>query len=340
MGASNRIPHRLRVGPPQRSAPGLAVVVFASVVLAPLPSIAQQEPLEARYAQGVTLREQHRDAEALALFSSLHTETRAPRALAQMALAEAALGRWVEAEAHLGDALGSAADPWVQRNRAALDGTLRTVRGHLGSLEVITPIAGAEVWIQGRRVAALPMTQPARVIAGTVAFEVRAPGHLTMTRVATVTPDGLARESVELAATPAPGAPSSSTAPAPPESATPEVTRPRSTQRTLGWVAAASAGAFLVGGAVVYGIGLGQVSEYDNACPPPNAPDLSADCASRVSSVAMMEALAITGFVGGGVLAAASAALLLTAPSSRAARTGLACGQGPGEVGVSCRIAF
>lgn len=320
-------------------------LAFALVALAPRAALAQQDPLEARYEQGVALRGQHRDADALVLFRAIYAETHAPRALAQMGLAEAALGQWSEAEGHLSEALGAATDPWVQRNRAVLDGAQRTIRDHLGSLEVTSPTAGAEVWVQGRRVASLPMAQPARVVAGTVTFEVRAPGHVTVMRVATVAPNGFARESVELTAAAAAAStpsttPTAPTAPVPPTVA-PEVARPGSTQRTLGWVAAASAGVFLVGGTVAYVLGLGKVSEYDAACPPPDTPNLSSDCASRVSGVGTLEAVAITGFVGGGVFAAASAVMLLTAPSGRASATaGLACGRGPGDVGVTCRFAF
>lgn len=328
-------------------------VCAASLVLVPVTALGQRDPNEVRYEQGVALRAQHRDADAVALYRALYEETHAPRALAQIALAEAALGQWSDAEVHLVDALSAANDPWVQRNRAALEGAQRTIRDHLASLDVNCSTPGAELWIQGRRVAALPMSQPARVIAGTVTFEVRAPGHVTVMRVATVAPNGFGRETVELTASVS--RPEASTAPAatlsPATSATTrspsmstvrDVARPGATQRTLGWIAVAGAGVFLIGGTVAYVVGLGQTNEYNDTCPPPDAPGLSSDCASRVSSVHTMEALAVTGFVGGGVLAATSAVLLLTAPSSRQERgaTGIACGRGPGDLGVACRFAF
>jgi len=63
---------------------------------------------DALYAQGAVLRAQHRDEEALALYRQLHERTQAPRALAQVALAEGAIGRWVDAESHLVEAAASA----------------------------------------------------------------------------------------------------------------------------------------------------------------------------------------------------------------------------------------
>lgn len=310
-------------------------------------AFAQRDPHEPRYEQGIALRSSHRDAEALALFRVLYDETHAPRALAQIALAEAALGEWVDAEAHLTMAL-AVSDSWVQRNRAVLDATQGTIQAHLGRLEVRSVTPGAALWIQNRRVASLPMAQPARVPVGTVTFEVRATGYVTAMRVATIVSNGFARESVDLApetapqpatvATPPP--PARLVQPAPRASDVPAA--PSSLTRTLGWTSAATAGAFLVGGSIAYVVGLNQVDSYNETCPPPDTPSLSPDCQGRVSSVQTMQALAITGFVGGGVLAAASAVLFLVAPSRAAERgaAALACRRGPGDLGVTCGVTF
>ena len=94
--------------------------LFAACLVLPRSLLAQPEPLESRYQRGVALRAERRDADALAVFRAIYAETRAPRALAQVALAEAALGEWIDAETHLAEATCAVEDAWIRRNRAAL----------------------------------------------------------------------------------------------------------------------------------------------------------------------------------------------------------------------------
>jgi tetratricopeptide (TPR) repeat protein len=128
-------------------------------------------------SQGISLREQGRDEEALALFERAYADTQAPRALAQVALAQQALGRFVEAEANLEQALTSADDAFIRRNREHLEGALGEIRERLGDLTVAGGVDGAEIFIGGQAVGVLPLDAPVRVVAGSVAIEVRAPGY-------------------------------------------------------------------------------------------------------------------------------------------------------------------
>lgn len=332
-----------------RALPALAVRVIRGALLAaclvlPRGALAQRDPLEARYQRGVALRAERRDADALAVFRAIYDETRAPRALAQVALAEAALGEWVAAEAHLDAALAGAGDSWIRRNRAALEDTRRTIGEHLGDLDVRSATAGATLWIQGREVAALPLARPVRVVAGTVTFEVRAAGRIPVTRVVTVNGGGLVREAVELSSVVAVRETGSAeAAPAPTVVGGPTDAPRGTTQRTFGWVTGAGAGVFLVGATVAYVVGLGDVSRYDGECPPPGTQGISGACTDLLGEIRMLEAVAITGFIGSGALAVTAAALLLTAPPGRGRRAEgrrLSCGRGPGDVGVACRVAF
>jgi hypothetical protein len=158
-------------------------------------AMAQQadSALEARYQRGADLRDQHQDAQALTVFEEIYAQVHEPRALAQIGMAEGALGRWIEAEQHLAAAL-STLDAWITTRRAALESALATIRTHIGQLEVQTSTPNAEVWIDGRRVGSANAVL--RVLAGTAQFELRAPGHHTVARVATVPPGGLAREAL------------------------------------------------------------------------------------------------------------------------------------------------
>lgn len=86
--------------------------------------------------RGVDARTSGDDAAALALFAE--ARTLAPtlgRVAAQLGIAHQALEHWREAEPLLEQALASD-DPWIGRNREALETSLGAVRAHLATLEV------------------------------------------------------------------------------------------------------------------------------------------------------------------------------------------------------------
>ena len=69
------------------------------------------------------------DAEgALRLYQRAHAVSPSPRSLAQMGLAEGALGRWGDADEHLSLALESEDDPWIRRRATSLRRRLERVR--------------------------------------------------------------------------------------------------------------------------------------------------------------------------------------------------------------------
>lgn len=177
---------------------GLAVGLLLAVVSVAPGLHAQPSDPAAMVKHGLALRRERRDAEALDEFRRAYALDPAPRTLAQIALAEQALGRWVDAEADLQRATSAKADPWIAANKRVLDAGLVTIQGHLGSLEVAADVAGAELWINGARVGTLPLAAPLRVEAGSVVVEVRAEGHATARRLTSVEPGGSARESVLL----------------------------------------------------------------------------------------------------------------------------------------------
>jgi len=94
-----------------------------------------------------------------------------------VALAEQALGRFVEAEAHLAEALGRGDDPFIRRNREPLEGALEEIGLRCGDLTVEGGVPGAEILIADVAVGVLPLDAPVRVVAGSVAIEVRAAGY-------------------------------------------------------------------------------------------------------------------------------------------------------------------
>lgn len=117
--------------------------------------------------------------------------------------------------------------------------------------------------------------------------------------------------------------------------------------RTLAWIAA--------GGAVAgFGVALlgwrlreGEVSGFSSRCPDVVTTDAAhvSDCGQRRAQlegdVRTWEALSTVGLVAGGALAVTSAVLFATSSSGASpSRTSLACGAGPGVLGVRCAVRF
>ncbi len=305
----------------------------------PLTASAQVDPIDARFEAGRVLRRDHRDAEALAHFQQLYAETHQMRSLAQVGLAEAALGRWRDAEQHLVEAMATP-DAWINSNRAAgvnLDQQMQRILSHLGVLEVLCDAPGAEVWIGDRRIATLPLTRPLRLEAGRVTFEVRASGYAPVQRATEVIAGGVARESVTLTRTLAVAEPRGAVSTGASERSVAIAPRPSSLTRTLAWVAAGGAAVFVVGGVVAYAVGAPAAERWndDQQCLRPGQTREDV-CGSDGSTARTMSAVEITGFVGGGALAALSAVLFLTSRRSPSGAAALSCGGGPGDVGVAC----
>src|SRR5580704_13340383 len=84
---------------------------------------ARAQPVEpARLVkEGIELRRLHRDADALDAFRRAYALDPAPRTLAQIALAEQALGHFVDAESDLQRAIGAGDDPWIRRSARTLE---------------------------------------------------------------------------------------------------------------------------------------------------------------------------------------------------------------------------
>src|SRR5262249_30662199 len=112
--------------------------------------------------------------------------------------------QWLEAERDIRAALEAREDPWVVRNRDALEQALRIVVGHLGWIDIQTAVADAEIWLNGSQVPRSAPGEAIRVVAGTNVVEVRAPGYLPAMRTLLVLPNTRMMESFALSPFPAP----------------------------------------------------------------------------------------------------------------------------------------
>jgi hypothetical protein len=169
---------------------------------APAPGVTEVAESDALILEGLRLREQGKDAEALAVFVRAQELAPTPRALAQRALAEQALGQWAQAEAHLREALAATDDPWITRHRQALDGALAIIGDHLGSLQVNGGVDGAELRLDGQLAGKLPLAAPLRVVVGRPLLEVALEGYYPVRREITIKAGSLSTEIIELVALP------------------------------------------------------------------------------------------------------------------------------------------
>ena len=321
------------------------------------------------YHTGIELRRHGDDRGALREFRRAYAAAPNPRTLAQIGLAEQALGIWVDAEAHLSEALNAGDDSWIATNRVTLQQALKSVAAHLGTLEVESDTAGVALEINGVSAGSLPLQRPMRVAAGTVVLSARAPGFFPLQRIATVAPGQLAHEQIEMVRmSPTTGAPAEGIAHAtvvpPTESGpsgagapggavgakptdAPRVTQPPPAdsggqwQRPAAWVALGLAAASLGTGVTFHVLHQTRTDAYNrtdamgaHVC----NRDVSGnfvgpnDCASAFNGAASARTLMIIGYSGAAVFGLASAILFWTAPSAEGA-AGVAATLRPNALG-------
>ena len=324
----------LRRSPPSRLSRGsvAALLVFAAVTAHGAPALATPEEAEAEslIARGIDLREHGRDDDALAVFKKALAKSPSPRARAQVALAEQALGLWVAAESDLVLALASDSDTWITKNRGALEGALAVVRRHLGSLEV-RGTEGAEVMLDGVRLGVLPAGTPFRVEAGRRTLELRAKGFHPSARSIEVPAGGVTRETLSLVALPPEAAVGNGTTTGGTGAPRDGERDPGRTQRVMGWAFAGTGAALLVTGGVGMLVRKGIVDDYNDRCPGLGAAQ-PADCDGKIDSARTWLTVSIITFIAGGVFTLGGITLALTAPR----RGPSASAPAPGGVRVGC----
>lgn len=275
---------------------------------------------DALISRGLELREKGKDEEALRLFREAQLKSPSARARAQVALAEQALGLWVQAETDLGAALANDSDAWIAKNRGALDGALAVIRKHIASLEV-RGAEKADVYIDGVKLGT--GAGPYRVEAGRRQLDVKASGYQTMSRAVEITGGGIARETVTLAV-----APMTPTSPTPvPTSGSKADENTGHAQRLVGWVMIGAGVAFLATGGIGLLVRKGYVDDYNSnaACPGQGAKNQPASCQSQIDASHTWQTIGIIGLIGGGVAVAGGAVVIAVSPSSKSSAS-IACG--------------
>lgn len=347
----------------------LGVAMAAFMLGGPMPAhaqtptglVAEAAPADARVEalvqQGMEARRRHDDAEAVRLFESAVALSRDGRTLCQLGMAEAAVGRWVEAEQHLTEGL-AAGGRWVEERRAELSSQREFVASHVGELTILCETAGATVAIAGT-VHTLPMRGPVRVAVGQTEFTVEARGHRPVTRTALVRAEHPSTETVRLVPIPAT-----------------ELERRHVTVARRG-----GGEAFYVSGGIMMGLGLAGLavggvgdalfhdrrSVYDasvmsNGCPaltggavpanflPASARVTPAACFGLQDDWRAYDAMRFAGYIGGGILFGVGTILMVigivadpgdgdAASEETASESPVRCGPFA-ELGLSCAAVF
>ena len=292
---------------------------------------------EAHITRGLELRRQRRDEDALAEFRAAYTLQKSGRALAQVALAEDAIGLWVEAEDAFEGVLSTNDDPWVEKWREQLATELRNLQTHLSDLDLNVSPPTAEVRLNGVLSHPHAATATFRVVSGRVLVEVNAAGFESARRVLAVPPRARVAAKIALEAS---AAPPESEAPARPPLvvATPALRpatpssggEPTSVPRVLALSALGLAGAAFVTGTVGAIERTSALNTYNNnvQCDYGGVPR-SVRCAGAASDFDKFTAVMTVGYVTAAVAALTGGVLALTLPrgvrvdASESGKTGL-----------------
>ena len=360
------LPMRARM----RGAAALLIVIGVAGLLASPPAALAASPAaeaETLIRDGVALRRQQRDVQALPLFQKAYDLVRNPRTAGQLGLCELSVGYWIEAEQHLKEALAVPGHPWVEKNKASLETSLKRARDNIGQLAISGAPDGAQVYVNSHLVGRLPLREPLRLARGVVDVELRAPGYVSSHRSLSITAETanlelkLEREKVAVVEPPKPPAQKLpprllETPETKPREESPATVDPESAPhpgRAMRWVAvgtAVLAGAALVGAGVETVRWQSGVADFDNHktndqvdCAISGRPLRGGpDCQALYDQFTADKRLAIIGYAVGGALAVTSVTLWLVAPRSSAASERVAFGCAPtlADPGLSCRLSF
>lgn len=276
--------------------------------------------------EGLNLRDQGRDEEALTYFRRAYAVEGSAQALAQIALAEQAIGHWGKGYRLLLEAVGHTDDPWIASRAEALQGAVELARQHVVFLRVSGGRAPMRVWVAGDDVGEAPLHEPVAVDVGEVPVEIRL-RDAVVARGSVTTQLGRDAEITLVPVIPPP----------PP--------RPTSPTTVLGWTSIGL-------GAVGIGVGVAFHVMHESAVDDANrciAADGALDI-SRCSATQYEERTALVGrdntwrlvgYIGGGAFVATGVILLILGRNSEPeGDVAFSCGPSLTWVGATCAGTF
>jgi hypothetical protein len=325
---------------------------------------------KAKLVEGSELLKQGEYTTALARFQEAYDLVHSPKIQYNFGLAYMGLGRKADAieafEKFLNEALDASPDL-----RANAERHRSTLGQETGSLIVTCDVDGAEISVDGRSRGVTPLQAAIRLDPGPHQLVVEKVGtppfaekfaleagrrmtveaHLAKAAEPPVVSLAPAAPPVVLAPIAAGGEVRPSKVELPPAPTSAESReRSRALMRKLAWGAGAGAVAALGLGVVERLVANGHFSDFNSRAAPFGACDADdrvlahggGDCASLLSSGRSAATVSTIGFIGGAVLAGASALLFYQSrkPVEEPAAVGLACGPALGRYGLLCDVAF
>jgi hypothetical protein len=329
----------LEMSPLRFAARALVWALVAAPVF--VPAAAHAQDADALIKQGVELRRAGKDQAALEQFRRAYDVAPTPRALAQMGLAEQALGRWIDGDAHLGKALEAAQDPWIAKYQETLERSRVEIDKHLGSLSVSGGPEGAELRLDGQAMGTLPLRRTLRLPIGAFTLEASAGGHVLLTRSVSIAPGLTTHEdlsppttaTVGAGGTSSPNLGSANTVPGVPDSG---AGARSSGRKALVWISAGAAVGFTAAGAIAIHVHNTDADQHNASC----RIVTSKSCDDLYQRGTRAQELGIASFILAGALGATAAILVLTTPSTSASEGRVACLPDLGHPGATCALRF
>jgi hypothetical protein len=318
--------------------------------------------------KGLELRKRGDDLGALPLFEKAYRSSHTPRAAAQLGFCEQALGRWTAVETHMAEVLKTPDDPWVKKNRAAIDESLLAAKARVAVIEIHGEPAGGQVFVNAAPVGQLPLARPLRVEAGEIDVELRAAGYRLAIKsvrveggqyqkiVVRAEPEFVPAAPARVPAVSVAGASQVGAAPGAALGATTSVTT-RSGEGSSDWRATTKWVSWGLGAAAL-GVGVygflknkSLVRDFDRGCAIDptgevyaTATDRNArDCRELKSDYEAAGTVGAVGLVGAGIFSVTGVILYIAEPSRSGVQTAWTCAPGLGPQNrytVGCSLRF
>jgi hypothetical protein len=347
---------------PTRTRQALLVAIALTAVSAVGGRAFAADEAEQLIKKGLELRKRGDDLGALPLFEQAYRSSHTPRAAAQLGFCEQALGRWTAVETHMAEVLKTPDDPWVRRNRAAIDESLSAAKARVAVIEIHGEPAGGQVFVNAAPVGQLPLARPLRVEAGEIDVELRAAGYRLA--VKSVRVEGGQYQKIVVRAEPeiVPPAAAPATVPAAhvDGAATLGATTSVTTRQGDGssdWRATAKWVSWGLGAAAlgvgVYGFLKNEslVRDFDHGCAIDPTGEVYAtatdrnvrDCRELKSDYESAGTVGVVGLVGAGIFSVTGVILYMAEPSRSGVQTAWPCAPGLGpqnRLMLGCSLRF
>jgi hypothetical protein len=296
------------------------------------PLIVQEQTL---LAEGYELRRQWRDAEALKKYQEAYALKKDAKPLAQMALAEQALGHWATAYRLLGEALADRANPWIAEHRDVLQSEREQISSKLVRLTLVIEPVGAAVRIDGRPIGNAPVREPLLLDPGSIVVEISRDGYETLRREFTFKAGQLRQEDFRLSKLRVPVVNEANGVVA---DAARTRASPESSTRNPIWLGTAVGGAVvLTAAAIPWTMANQKMEALAETC----KTDPECDFAEGRRDIRRLDLLTnLLFFTGAGVTVTSSLLYVLAPSPSRLKSSGLSAWMGPAATGISYQKSF